>query len=499
MANAIEFVKINKYFPGAHVLKDVSFNVERGEIHALVGENGAGKSTLLNILHGIYSEYEGEVKLFGKTVHFKTPNDAIHNGRISKVHQETNVVRDITVGENVTLGYEPMKGVFVDERETNSRVNEILDRLGCSFRSDEKAFRLSTGEMQMMAIAKALYHDAKIISLDEPTSSLSLKETENLFRVIHELNKEGITILYVSHRLEEIFQLCDRVTVLRDGHMIRTLNVKDTNNAELIRLMVGRDVDSLANRTVLSVAKDKVALRIEDYNGDKFHNASFELHESEILGFFGLVGAGRTELMRALVGMDPKWTGKTYLYEKEINVRNTSQALKNGMGMLPEDRKTEGFINLSTNTDNIAISSLQNYMNGIFLSNKKELINCEKFIKELNINPPRPELLTVNMSGGNQQKVIIAKWLSTTSNILIFDEPTRGIDVGAKVEIYRLIENFVSHGKSIIVVSSDLPEIMGISDRMIVMHEGWITGELKREEFSEERIMTLALGENEHE
>lgn len=494
MGDAIKFVKINKRFPGAHVLKDVSFTVGEGEVHALIGENGAGKSTLLNILHGIYSEYEGEVQLFGEAVKFRNPNDAIHEGHIAKVHQETNVVKDISVGENITLGYEPSIGVFVDKKNMDKKVNEILGRLGCRFTSNTKAYLLSAGEMQMVAIAKALYHNARIISLDEPTASLSLKETENLFRVARELKENGITIIYVSHRLEEIFEICDKITVLRDGEVIVTLNVKDTDRLELIKHMVGRDVSALATRTKPCMATDEVLLKVENYSGSKFQNVSFQVHKGEILGFSGLVGAGRTELMRAVVGIDRKYSGKLWLGGKEVQIHNTSDALKYRIGLLPEDRKTQGFLSLSTNIDNVAVSSLDKYMNGLFVSREKKRKNCIRFIKELNINPPRPDQLTAHMSGGNQQKVIISRWLSTDVDIIIFDEPTKGVDVGAKVEIYRLIEEFASQGKAIIVISSELSEVIGISDRIIIMHEGKKTGELSREEFSEEVIMELAIG-----
>lgn len=494
MGNAIKFVKINKRFPGAHVLKDVSFTVGEGEAHALIGENGAGKSTLLNILHGIYSEYEGEVQLFGNTVKFKNPNNAIHEGHIAKVHQETNVVKDISVGENITLGYEPSIGMFVDRKTMDKKVNEILLRLGCRFNSNTKAYLLSAGEMQMVAIAKALYHNARIISLDEPTASLSLKETENLFRVVGELKENGITVIYVSHRLEEIFEICDKITVLRDGEVITTLNVKDTNRLELIKYMVGRDVGALAVRNEPCMATNEILLKVENYSGGKFKNIDFQVHKGEILGFSGLVGAGRTELMRAVVGIDRKYSGKLWLHGKETEIHNTSDALKQGIGLLPEDRKTQGFLSLSTNIDNVAISSLNKYMNGLFVSKEKKRKNCLRFIEELNISPPKPEQLTAHMSGGNQQKVIISRWLSTDVNIIIFDEPTKGVDVGAKVEIYRLIEEFAKQGKAIIVISSELSEVIGISDRIIIMHEGKKTGELSREEFSEEAIMELAIG-----
>lgn len=494
MANAIEFININKHFPGAHVLKDISFSVREGSVHALIGENGAGKSTLLNILHGIYSDYDGEVKLFGEKVEFKNPNEAINIGHISKVHQETNVIKDLTVGENVTLGSEPMKGAFVDRKKIFKEVDIILKQFDCRFTSSTMAYELSAGEMQMLAIAKALYQNARIISLDEPTASLSLKETNSLFKVINDLKSKGITIIYVSHRLDEIFQICDEVTILRDGELIRTLPIKEIDRAGLIRLMVGRDVDALANRSLPCMAKEKIRLKIENYTGEKFKNISFEVHEGEILGFSGLVGAGRTELMRAIVGADQRKNGKMWLNGREVNIRNTNEALKNGIGMLPEERKTQGFLKLSDNKDNVAISSLEKYMNGFFVSNAKKIRNCENYIEKLQIHPPRSDWMTANMSGGNQQKIIISRWLSTDVNVIIFDEPTKGVDVGAKVEIYRLIESLAQKGKAVIVVSSELPEIIGISDRIVIMHEGEKMGELNRADFSEELVLEYAIG-----
>ena len=322
MGKAVEFIKINKYFPGVHVLKDVSFSVEEGEVHALLGENGAGKSTILNILHGVYSEYEGTVKLHGETVHFMHPNDAIRDGKISKVHQETMVVEELTVGQNVTLGYEPKKGLFVDFNKMHKDVDEILSELNCNFKSRDIVRTLTAGQKQMIAIAKALYHHSTIISLDEPTASLTQKETEALFAVIEKLKKSGVTILYVSHHLEEIFQICDRATVLRDGEFITQLNVKETTREEMIHAMVGRSVASVADRLKPSPATDEVVLKVENLsNGKDFNDISFELHRGEILGFFGLIGAGRSEVMRTIIGADQKIGGKMYLMGKEITGR----------------------------------------------------------------------------------------------------------------------------------------------------------------------------------
>ena len=500
MSKAVEFIKINKYFANrtVHVLKDVSFSVLKGEVHALLGENGAGKSTLLNILHGVYTEYEGEVKLHGKAFHFKNTNQAIVEGKIAKVHQETLVVRDLSVGQNVTLGYEPKKGLFVDYSTMHKEVNQILGKLHCNFKSEDLATTLTSGQMQMMAIARALYHHASIISLDEPTASLSQKETEALFEVIRELKAEGVTILYVSHRLEEIFQVCDRASILRDGEYICTLDVKNTDRDELIHAMVGRTVSAVASRLKPSRIQPEVVLKVENLSGNGFQNISFELHKGEILGFFGLVGAGRTEVMRAIFGADRKLGGNIFVHGQRIKGHwNSTKALKDGIGLIPEDRKTQGFLSLSSNIDNIALSSLEKYLSKSFIDEKKKLKNAEKYFKELDIHPNNPRYLTKNMSGGNQQKVILARWMSTDADIIIFDEPTKGVDVGAKAEIYRLMEEMLEEGKSIIVVSSELPEVMGLSDRMLIMCEGHVNAELDRNEFeSSDAMLNYAIGGN---
>ena len=430
---------------------------------------------------------------------FKNVNDAIVSGKISKVHQETLVVKDLTVGQNVTLGYEPKKGSFVDFSKMDEEVNAILNKLHCKFKSEDLVSTLTSGEMQMLAIARALYHHSNIISLDEPTASLTLKETEALFEVIRELKREGVTVLYVSHHLEEIFQICDRATILRDGEFIETLNVKDTTREGLIRSMVGRSVAAVASRLKPSPKTKEVVLKVENLsNGNNFRKVSFELHKGEILGFFGLVGAGRTEVMRTIFGADRKTGGDIYLKGKKITGSwNTTKALKAGIGLVPEDRKTQGFLNLSTNIDNVSISSLEKYMTGPFVDENKKMKNAEHFFEEMDVHPRRIDYLTKNMSGGNQQKVILARWMSTDVDIIIFDEPTKGVDVAAKAEIYRLMEEMVEEGKSLIVVSSELPEVMGISDRILIMCEGELSGELIRgEDFNEDFILNLAIGGN---
>jgi len=502
MGKAVEFEKINKYFPGVHVLKNVSFSVNEGEVHALLGENGAGKSTLLNVLHGVYTEYDGVVRLHDEAVKFTGTNDAIVNGKISKVHQETLVVKDLTVGQNVTLGYEPQKGVFINFEKMHQEVDGILQELNCRFQSSDLVSGLTSGEMQMLAIARALYHKSTIISLDEPTASLTMKETKALFEIIHKLKSQGVTIIYVSHRLEEIFEICDRASIMRDGEFITTLEINKTSREELIHAMVGRNVSSVAVRMKPSPKTEEVVLKVENLSdGTKFEQVNFKLYKGEILGFFGLVGAGRTEVMRTLIGAERKITGKITLKGKEIPASwNTTKALKYGVGLLPEDRKTQGFMTLSKNYDNVAVSSLEKYLKLGFVSQKKKIENAEHFFEEMDVHPRRVDYLTSNMSGGNQQKVILARWMSANVDILIFDEPTKGVDVGAKAEIYRLMEELVASGKSIIVVSSELPEAVGISDRIIVMCEGKIVAELEDSiDFNTDKILDHAIGGSENE
>jgi ribose transport system ATP-binding protein len=496
MENIIEFKNISKTFPGIRALKSINFSVAKGEVHALLGENGAGKSTLLNILHGVLRDYEGNIYLNKEKTVFKNPHDAIIRGGISKVHQELNIIRDLTVGQNVTLGYEKTKaGLFVDYRMVNTTVNGILKQLNCDFRSEDSASSLTAGQMQMLEIAVALFHNSKIISMDEPTSSLTDRETLALFKIIKELKQSGITILYVSHRLEEIFQICDRATILRDGEYITTVEVKNTPKNELIRMMVGRNVETLAARTTSSVSSE-VVLKIENLSrSGYFENINFELKKGEILGFFGLVGAGRTEIVRAIYGADKKNSGKVIIKGKQTTIRNTQDALKLRMGLLPEERKTQGFINFSSNADNAALACLHKYLTKGFLDKKKKDEGYRKTAKKLKIVPDNPDFLTQNMSGGNQQKVILARWLSADIDIFIFDEPTKGIDVAAKMEIYKLMENIVQEGKSIIVISSELPEITGISDRIIVFYEGKKMIELDRAQFDEQHILNYAMGE----
>lgn len=496
MEDAIKFVNVSKIFPGVKALSNVGFSIQKGEVHALLGENGAGKSTLLNILHGIFPPSEGQIFLFGEEVHFKNPKEAILTG-ISKVHQEINSVSDLTVGQNITLGYESIKSkFFVDYEEVNTTVNEILDRLNCDFRSEDLTGSLSAGQLQMIEIAKALFHHSKVISFDEPTASLTDKETRTLFKIINELKEQGYTVLYVSHRMEEIFEICDRATILRDGQFVETLKVEDTNRAELVNLMAGHKVESGSHVIKDNLKNAPVSLQVKNFTGNKFKDVNFDVKKGEIVGFFGLVGAGRTETMRALFGADSKISGDVYIDGKEIKIRNTEDAVKYGFGLLPEERKTQGFINLMSNSQNVALSSIRKYEKNGFVQPSLIVENFQKKVSELRIRPSDPNFMTSNLSGGNQQKIVLARWLSTNAHILIFDEPTKGIDVSTKEEIYKLMNRAADEGKSIIMISSELKEILTVSDRIVVMYEGKITKVLENNGTNrEDEILNYALGE----
>ena len=498
--NYVEFRNITKVFPGCKALNNVSFGIKKGEIHALVGENGAGKSTLLNILHGVHQPSDGEVYIGGKSVNFASANDAIQFG-IAKVHQEVNLIPDMTVAQNLMLGNEPQKSGLIDYKKMNELAKDLLSRVRTNIQPTDKIRSLTVGQLQLLQIAKALSMDASVISFDEPTASLSNNEVEILFDIMHELRDKGITILYVSHRLDEIFHMTQRTTVLRDGNYIGTFNTNNISKEDLIRNMVGRDVSMFAQRMNPSCAQEgNKVLEVKNLcMPGVFSNISFHLKKGEILGFYGLVGAKRTEVMRAIFGADTLGDGEIYIEGKKVNNSSPTQAIKNGVGLISENRKLEGFIKHFSNSDNVALSSLDKYQTGGFQDYGKKRKNFERLAKMISIKPEDPNFKTANLSGGNQQKVVLAKWLSTSVDIMIFDEPTKGIDVGTKAEIYKLMESLVADGKSIIMVSSELPEVIGISDRMIIMRSGNIVAELKKDEYSEDKIVSYALRGSDNE
>lgn len=496
MEKYIEFEHVGKTFPGQKALDDVSFSIRKGEIHAIIGENGAGKSTLLNILHGVFPATTGEIRIDGKAVKFAEIADAIDAG-IAKVHQEIVSIPDMTVAENLFMGKEPGKYGIIDKKKMNQDTETLLKRLNCNIQPTDRMGDLSTGQKQMVSIAKALEVNATVISFDEPTASLSDKEVETLFGIIHDLKEKGITILYISHKMNEIFQMCDRATVLRDGKYIKTIEMAKTTRDEVIQAMVGRDISLFAKRTMPCQKKGtEPVLRVDGLCSDLFNQISFDLYAGEILGFFGLVGAGRTEVMRAIFGADPYTKGSVILNGKEIHCKSPHEAIELGIALISENRKEEGILPNFDNKDNISLASLKKYMSGIVINDNKKKQNALEKGKQVGLKPNDPAFMTVSLSGGNAQKVILARWMSTDATVMIFDEPTKGIDIGAKADIYLLMEKMAEQGVAIIMVSSELTEVMGMSDRIIVMRDGEITGELAKEEFSEQNILNYTVEGN---
>ena len=496
MEKYIEFEHVGKTFPGQKALDDVSFSIRKGEIHAIIGENGAGKSTLLNILHGVFPATTGEIRIDGKAVKFAEIADAIDAG-IAKVHQEIVSIPDMTVAENLFMGKEPGRYGIIDKKKMNQDTETLLKRLNCNIQPTDRMGDLSTGQKQMVSIAKALEVNATVISFDEPTASLSDKEVETLFGIIHDLKEKGITILYISHKMNEIFQMCDRATVLRDGKYIKTIEMAKTTRDEVIQAMVGRDISLFAKRTMPCQKKGtEPVLRVDGLCSDLFNQISFDLYAGEILGFFGLVGAGRTEVMRAIFGADPYTKGSVILNGKEIHCKSPHEAIERGIALISENRKEEGILPNFDNKDNISLASLKKYMSGIVINDNKKKQNALEKGKQVGLKPNDPAFMTVSLSGGNAQKVILARWMSTDATVMIFDEPTKGIDIGAKADIYLLMEKMAEQGVAIIMVSSEQTEVMGMSDRIIVMRDGEITGELAKEEFSEQNILNYTVEGN---
>ena len=483
---------IDKSFPGVHALDHVDLEVRKGEVHALMGENGAGKSTLMKVLTGIYHKDSGSITYEGKEVEFTNPREAQDAG-IVIVHQELNMMGHLTVAQNIFIGREFMNGKLIDDKKMNEEAKKLFDQLGIDIDPKETMSRLTVGKQQMCEIAKAISHDAKVIIFDEPSAALTESEIEELFKIIRDLREKQLGIVYISHRMDEIKVITDRVTVMRDGGYVGTLITKDSTKDDIINMMVGRVIYE-DPKTESQVAPDApVVLKVEHLNaGRMVKDVSFELHKGEILGFSGLMGAGRTETARALFGADPKESGDIYVNGKKVEIKSPQDAVKCGIGYLSEDRKRFGIVVDKTIAENSTMASLENFMKGIFIDKKKEKNVAEEYVEALKTKTPSVDQLVVNLSGGNQQKVVIAKWLVRNCDILIFDEPTRGIDVGAKSEIYHLMNELVAQGKSIIMISSEMTEILRMSDRIVVMCEGRKTGELGIEEATQERIMHAA-------
>lgn len=491
----IEMRGIDKSFGGNAVLKEAGFLLDHGEIHALMGENGAGKSTLMKILTGVYTKDAGQVIVDGQEVCYKNPQEAEKAG-IVFIHQELNVLFDLTVEENMFLGKE-IHGRFgvCDKKAMRAEVRKILDRLGVSIDPQQRMSELSVGQQQMIEIAKALMVDAKVIIMDEPTAALTQSETEVLFQVVRSLKEKGVSIVYISHRMDEIFELCDRITVLRDGSYIDTKRIQDTDMNDVVKMMIGREIGERYPLREASIGE--VVFKVEGLTcPGVFKDVSFEVHAGEVLGVSGLMGAGRTEIMQAIFGNMPHVTGKLFLNGEEIHNHNPGQAMKNGIGFITEDRKTEGLMLEESIRKNISLANLGRISRRGVLRKKEERELVQKGIEELHIKCFGPEHECGRLSGGNQQKVVFAKWIYTDPKVLILDEPTRGVDIGAKKEIYNIINDLAAKGVAIIMVSTELPEVLGMADRIMVVREGLVRGILSKEEADQENIMILATGGN---
>lgn len=495
--SALEMRNISKTYPGVRALDNVSFDVAKGEVHALCGENGAGKSTLMKILAGAQAMDSGSIVINGDEAHMTTPQRAMDLG-VSIIYQEFNLVPYLNAAENIFLGREPKAKLpgFVDFTEMYSEAQSVIDQLGVKLNVRLPVNRLSVAQQQMVEIAKATSRNASIIAMDEPSATLTDHELESLFELIKSLKAKGVSIIYISHRLEEIFRIADRVTVLRDGQFVGTKPVAETDREDLIKMMVGRELKEFAEAAPRPADQPKVsALAVKGLTRKGIiEDIDLVVHQGEIVGLAGLVGAGRTELARAIFGADTIDTGEIHLYGKKVNIRSPKDAIRLGIGLVTEDRKALGLILGMVVRENISLANLGFLTKLGFVNRREEKRVAQQYIEDLMIKTPSTEQQVQNLSGGNQQKVVLAKWLFTQSKVLIFDEPTRGIDVGSKAEIYQLMHRLAANGSAIIMISSELPEVLGMSDRILVMHEGRIAGEVTREEATQERIMHLATG-----
>lgn len=487
----VSMENICKSFPGVKALDHVNFELRSGEVMALLGENGAGKSTLMKILSGVYTRDEGKMQIFGKEYGDLTPKMAQEAG-VAIIHQELNMCRHLSVAENMFLGREIKKGIVLADSEMEAEAKRILDELKIELDPKQVVGDLPVSKQQMVEIAKALSTDAKILIMDEPTSSLTAKEIEDLFRIIRELKAKGCGIVYISHRLEELQHIVDRVTIMRDGQYITSMDFKDTNMDEIISFMVGREIKEKFPR--VSCEKGKKIFEVKNLNaGRMVRDINFSVYEGEIVGFAGLMGAGRTETTRAIFGIDKAESGQIILDGKEVIIRKPQDAIRAGIVLAPEDRKKDGLCTKLSIRHNIALPNLDLLCNkmGVVLKKKEDKM-CEEAVGNLKIKTPNVDINAGNLSGGNQQKVVVGKWLARNSRVVIFDEPTRGIDVAAKVEIYNLMNELKKQGIAVVFVSSEMPEVMGIADRIIVMCDGCITGEVMAKETTQNEILTLA-------
>jgi ABC-type sugar transport system ATPase subunit len=487
----LKIKSITKEFPGVKALDNVSINIERGTIHGLIGENGAGKSTLIKILAGIYQPNSGDIELNGEICRFDSPIEARRAG-ISVVHQEIKLSEPLSVAENMFIGNLMMKGFLVDWKGMRQRAQEIVDEMGMDIDVNAQVSSLTVAKKQIVEIMHAINNNSKILIMDEPSAVLTDRELDSMFRTVNQLRDKGITIIYISHRLEEVFRLCDNVSVLRDGQHIGTIPVAEVNRKQLIQMMVGREMGLEYPKEVGKIGD--TILEVKNLKrGKVLKDISFSVRAGEVFGISGLVGAGRTELARAILGIDPIDSGEIFVRGKKVRYRSFADAIHDGLGLIPEDRKLQGLVQIMSVKKNTTLVNLGRVIKGGIINNSLEDTYSREYTEKLNVSTPSMETEVQYLSGGNQQKVVIAKWLFKEADILFLDEPTRGIDVGAKTEIYRLINQMVKEGRTVIMISSEMPEILGMCDRIMVMHEGQKMGEMDAVDASQEKIMALCV------
>ncbi|MFT9078450.1 sugar ABC transporter ATP-binding protein [Ethanoligenens sp.] len=493
----LEMKNVNKYFPGVHALKDVNFDLKSGEVHALLGENGAGKSTLIKVLGGIYNIDEGEIYIQGEKRCIDSVQAAKNLG-ICIIHQELVLVPYLTVAENIFLGREfSDRFRFLDKEKIFEEAQKLLEKYGMDVSPKALVASLTIAQQQMIEIIKSITDSTKILVMDEPTSSLSEKEVQSMFATIRSLQKRGVGIIYISHRMSELFEISDRISILRDGQYIGTRVTKETNEDELVNMMVGRNLCSYYTRTYHDTTEDDIILKVEHLSHKGvFHDVNFSVRKGEILGFSGLVGAGRSEVMRCVFGIDQYDEGDIFINGKKVVIKNPNDAMAHGIALVPEDRKNEGLFLVESVRYNVSFRVMEQFIKGCTVNNKVESKIVDSYIKDLTIKTPSARQKVKNLSGGNQQKIVIAKWLATRPKVLILDEPTRGVDVVAKSEIYSIINELTAQGVAIIMVSSELPEIINMCDRVVIMSKGSVTGHLDKETLTQEKIMRCAIGGN---
>lgn len=489
----LEAIGVSKSFPGVKALDDIQLKVRKGKVHVIMGENGAGKSTLMKILIGIYESDTGKILFNGEKVNFKSTQDALDKG-ISMIHQELNPVMERTVAENMWLGREDVKGILklIDHELLIKKTRDIFELLEIKIDPKTKMKNLTVANIQMVEIAKAISYDSKLIIMDEPSSAITDKEVSHLFKMINKLTSKGVGIIYITHKMDEVFEIADDISVFRDGKFIGLLEAKNTNQNEIVKMMVGRELSNVFNKSHAEIGAKKIEV-VNLASAGAFNNVNFSVRKGEILGIAGLVGSGRSEIVETVFGIREKTSGDIYIDGKKVEIKSPKCAVGYKIAFLTEDRKETGIFPMLTITENASIAHLEHYRSGVNLLDIKKLTNdSESLCEKIKVKTPSMEQKIENLSGGNQQKVLLARWLLTEPDILILDEPTRGIDIGAKAEIHRLISQLAKEGKSIIMISSELPEILGMSDRILVMHAGKQKGILERKEATQEKIMELA-------